>query len=159
GVARADQNKDADIEAARIHFQAGKQYYDRGHYNESISEFKEAYRLSNAPALLYNMAQAFEKMGDLQHAREYLQKYMETGQTGAGGRRARQDKRGQMEKRTADQRAAEGAQKQTAPPTAPQPEPVSEAEAPRPYKVWKWVAAGTGAVSLLLSVAFVSDMN
>jgi tetratricopeptide (TPR) repeat protein len=163
GVARADQNKDADIEAARIHFQAGKQYYDRGHYNEAIGEFREAYRLSSAAALLYNIAQAYERMGDLPHAREYLQRYIDSGQTEPGELPALQDKLRTIDKRIADQKAAEAARKPPPPTTAPAlpppPEPVAPTEAPRPYKVWKWVAAGAGVVSLVLSVSFVSDMN
>src|SRR6266568_2635538 len=109
--ARADQNKDADIEAAKIHFAAGKQYYDRGHYSEAIAEFKEAYRLSAAAALLYNIAQAYERSGDLGHAREYLQRYIDTGQTEPGELPALQDKLRTIDKRISDQKAAENARR------------------------------------------------
>src|SRR5262249_15375859 len=137
GIARADQNKDADVEAARIHHAAGKQYYDRGHYNEAIGEFKGAYRLSHASAILYTTAKPYEAMGTRPHPREYLQRYTDSGQTEPGELPALQDKLRTSDKRIADQRAADAAQRQTAtaPPIPPPPEPVAaEAESPRPYK-------------------------
>jgi tetratricopeptide (TPR) repeat protein len=160
GGARADQNKDADIEAAKTFFQAGKQYYDRGHYNEAITQFREAYRLSNASALLYNISQAYERMGDLPRAREYLQKYIDSGQTEPGELPALQDKLRTLDKRIADQNASRLPPPTVVTPVAPpQPAPIVDHEAPRPYKTWKWIAVGTGGAALIAAALFAADMN
>src|SRR5215831_8094302 len=77
---RADEPSAADTQAAKNHYRAGADLYGRARYSEAITEFQEAYRLSHAPALLYNIAQAYEKMDDLANARTYLQRYVDSGQ-------------------------------------------------------------------------------
>src|SRR5262245_28280027 len=95
-AARAD---DDDTEAARIHYKAGEQYYVRGHYTQAIAEFKEAYRLSKASALLYNISQAYERSGDLVQARDHLKRYMDSGETEAGEMPALKEKLASLDKR------------------------------------------------------------
>jgi tetratricopeptide (TPR) repeat protein len=167
--ARADE---PDTQAAKIHFQAGEQYYTRGHYLEAISEFKEAYRLSQAAALLYNIAQAYDRMGDVAHAREYLQKYIDSGQTDPGELPALKDKLRGYDKRLADEKAADDAKRRAATPPPPAPRPpdttpapvaptpqVIEAQRPRPYKTWKWIAAGGGVACLVVAGLFAADAS
>jgi tetratricopeptide (TPR) repeat protein len=62
---------------AKQHFMAGQDYYTQGRYQKSIDEFEEAYRLDPRPLLLYNIAQAWEKLGDLVKAVDYLKRYLE----------------------------------------------------------------------------------
>jgi tetratricopeptide (TPR) repeat protein len=62
---------------AKQHFLAGQDYYTQGRYEKAISEFEEAYRLDPRPLLLYNIAQAWEKLGDLRKSVDYLKKYLE----------------------------------------------------------------------------------
>ena len=62
---------------ARQHFLAGQDYYTQGRYEKAIAEFEEAYRLDPRPLLLYNIGQAWEKLGDLVKAIDYLKKYLE----------------------------------------------------------------------------------
>jgi tetratricopeptide (TPR) repeat protein len=62
---------------ARQHFMAGQDYYSQGRYEKAIAEFDEAYRLDPRPLLLYNIGQAWEKLGDLVKAVDYLKKYLE----------------------------------------------------------------------------------
>lgn len=61
---------------AKGHFLAGQAYYQQARYNEAIREFEEAYRLSAKPALLFNLAQAYERLGKLEKTVEYLQTYL-----------------------------------------------------------------------------------
>jgi tetratricopeptide (TPR) repeat protein len=62
---------------ARQHFMAGQDYYTQGRYEKAISEFEEAYRLDPRPLLLYNIAQAWEKLGDLVKAVDFLKRYLD----------------------------------------------------------------------------------
>jgi hypothetical protein len=62
---------------ARQHFMAGQDYYSQGRYQKAIEEFDEAYRLDPRPLLLYNIAQTWEKLGELEKAIEFLKKYLD----------------------------------------------------------------------------------
>ena len=62
---------------AKEHFINGREYYDRGQYKDAIEEFEKAYRLDQKPLLLYNIAQAYEKLGKLKKSVEYLRQFLE----------------------------------------------------------------------------------
>lgn len=61
---------------AKGHYMAGQAYYNQARYAEAVREFQEAYRLSPKPALLYNIAQAYERMGKIDDAIAHLKKYL-----------------------------------------------------------------------------------
>src|SRR5262245_35499185 len=137
-VAWAQSNEDE----AKAHYKNGEQFYLRGRYQEAIDEFQQAYKLSKAPALLYNISQAYERLGDLPKARGYLKQYIDSGNAEPSEMPALQDKL-----RVLDERIAESEKK----PIVTPPEPS------RPYKTWKWVAAGAGAAFLVVSLAAIAD--
>jgi hypothetical protein len=63
---------------ARQHYQAGADYYAQGRYEKAIEEFEEAYRLDPTKHLiLYNVAQAYEKAGELKTAVERFERLLE----------------------------------------------------------------------------------
>ena len=49
----------ADLELAKNHFKLGRAYYDQAAYGRALEQFKEAYRLSEKPELLYRDAALF----------------------------------------------------------------------------------------------------
>jgi tetratricopeptide (TPR) repeat protein len=61
---------------AQSHYMAGQAYYKQARYQESIREFEEAFRLSDKAALLFNIAQAYERSGNLDQTVEYLKRYL-----------------------------------------------------------------------------------
>jgi menaquinone-dependent protoporphyrinogen IX oxidase len=66
------------LAGARQHFVAGQDYYTQGRYKRAIEEFEEAYRLdSSKHLLLFNISQAYERMGELNKAVEYLKRYLD----------------------------------------------------------------------------------
>jgi tetratricopeptide (TPR) repeat protein len=65
------------LAGARQHFMAGQDYYTQGRYLKAIEEFEEAYRLDPRPLLLFNIAQAHEKLGNLKQAVGYLKRFLE----------------------------------------------------------------------------------
>ena len=67
---------DASIELARSHYRVGQAYYEQGRYAEAIKEFEQAYDLTKRAALLYNIAQAHERMGNLEQAVASYEKYL-----------------------------------------------------------------------------------
>lgn len=50
--------------AALVHYQAGMVHYNVGDFDLAIDEFKLAYEISSAPALLFNIAQAYRLKKD-----------------------------------------------------------------------------------------------
>ena len=71
--ARAD---DEETEQARKHYQKGKQQFDLGKWDAAIAEFEAAYTLHADPNFLFNLAQAYRRKGDLQHALDLYRNYL-----------------------------------------------------------------------------------
>jgi tetratricopeptide (TPR) repeat protein len=76
----AAQEPAANDAEARVHYDAGQLYYDSERYDEALREFREAYRLSPRPALLYNQAAALDRLGRTEEAIALYQLYLDTDQ-------------------------------------------------------------------------------
>jgi hypothetical protein len=61
---------------AKEHFINGQEYYEQGQYKDAIEEFERAYSLDARPKLLFNIAQSYEKLGNLKKSVEYFKKYV-----------------------------------------------------------------------------------
>jgi tetratricopeptide (TPR) repeat protein len=61
---------------ARRSFEQGQVHYDLGEYDLAIASFREAYELSLAPALLFNIAQAHRLKGDCAQALEVYRHFL-----------------------------------------------------------------------------------
>jgi tetratricopeptide (TPR) repeat protein len=64
------------VERARVLFDEGRQEFQAERYQSAYDKFHEAYALSPAPALLYNMAAALEALGRPGEAAEKLRAYL-----------------------------------------------------------------------------------
>ena len=134
-----------DASRARLHFEAGSSYYREGDYQTALREYQTAYRFAPRPALLYNIAQCWDRLGDKEQTVAYLRRYLEA-EPAAEDRPA-------VERWIANlQRALEDARRP--PPPAPSAAPPSvSATAPPPSppdsagRFYTWIAAGT-AVAL-----------
>src|SRR5262249_35998645 len=62
--------------AAQSHFRVGATDYDAGRYESALHEFDEAYRLSQRPALLYNIGRCYEQLGRRAEAIEAYERYL-----------------------------------------------------------------------------------
>jgi tetratricopeptide (TPR) repeat protein len=62
---------------AKRHVAAGNAFYESGQYEDAVKEFELAYRLSNRPALLFNIARAEAKLGHDENAIAFLKRYLE----------------------------------------------------------------------------------
>ena len=69
------QAPSADTARAKELFDNGALLYDEGNYQAAILAFQESYNLSKAPVLLYNIANGYERLGDLKAARDTLNTY------------------------------------------------------------------------------------
>ncbi|HEY5935448.1 MAG TPA: hypothetical protein VIU61_12450 [Kofleriaceae bacterium] len=64
------------LEAAKKAYADGKKLHEQGKLPEAIEKFKESYRLSKKPALLYNIAITMEEAGMDDLALFYFRKYL-----------------------------------------------------------------------------------
>lgn len=63
-------------QAAREAFDRGTRLYEQARYLEAASAFEEAYRAVPNPVVLYNIAQCYERLGDLERAAVTYRKYL-----------------------------------------------------------------------------------
>jgi len=63
------------LERARVLFANGKRLYDEGSYEAAIEAWEACYEISKLPALLYNLSNAHERLGDPREALSYLNRY------------------------------------------------------------------------------------
>ena len=73
----AQRRGDPRERQARALFEQGSLAYEEGRYEEAISAFEQAYGLSARPLLLYNIANAQERLGLLSEALDNLRYYRE----------------------------------------------------------------------------------
>lgn len=67
------QNRDAE---ARRLFEDGDRLYQEGRYEDAIVRFEESYALSGRPLLLFNMANAYERLARYASAADALRRYL-----------------------------------------------------------------------------------
>lgn len=63
---------------ARELFEVGDDHYAAGRYEQAVEHFQRAYELSPQPALLFNIANALERMGEYQKAADHLRRYLDS---------------------------------------------------------------------------------
>jgi tetratricopeptide (TPR) repeat protein len=105
--------------------------YRGADYNRAVELLTKAYEIRQVPALLYNLAKAYDKLGDVEHAGDAYHRYVSSLDPDPklkAKAEARLQVLDEQRRKTAAERAAENA-RATAPPRA-NPEP-----APRPATV------------------------
>ncbi len=70
--ARAD-----NLEEAKLAFAAGKVAFERGEYEQALSQFQRANLIAPAPSLSYNIGKTYEKMGRYRDAVLAFERYLE----------------------------------------------------------------------------------
>ena len=142
--ARADRAQ--DDQRARELYKQGNVHYNLAEYDEAIEAFKAAYALTEAPALLFNIAQAYRLQGDCAQALRFYKNFARLEQAAPN----REDVDALV--REMDECAKNRAPAGPAPPAAedvppPLPEVVpAPAPPPRPDRPWYKDALGNALV-------------
>lgn len=135
-------------------FDQGRQAFKASKFQESIDLIKEAYALEPAPVLLYNLAKAYEGLGDLENATATYEKYLaeekEIPDRAAIEEKVKNFKKTIAEKerlaKERDEALAKLKQKDGAPKKdAPTPDVSKRAPSPVP-----WVFVGVGAAGVIV---------
>lgn len=75
GAAQAAPDDNALLEA-KEHYDRGMQHYELGEFTAAVEEFKQAYARSQAPGLLFNLAQASRLGKDYEQALHFYRSYL-----------------------------------------------------------------------------------
>jgi tetratricopeptide (TPR) repeat protein len=71
-----DSATPAQLDAAKQAYADGKALHDKGNFTEAVEKFKESYRLSKNPMLLYNIALTMEEAGGKDLALLYYRQFL-----------------------------------------------------------------------------------
>lgn len=122
-----DDDKAAQAKSKELYDQ-GSRAYKAGEYRRAVELFLAAYDLSRAPAILFNIAQAYRLDGACDQALTYYRRSLAEEPDAAN--RAEVEERIEEMKRCADQPADERAETRE-----PEPEPPPSAASPAPVTV------------------------
>lgn len=123
-------------------FDKAETEYQAGHFQAAIDLLLEAQRLAPDAVLDYNLARAYEGMGDLDHALESYRAYLAAD--------PKSKDRGAVEARIKSLEDLRAARNAPPPPTQPTPQPtrpVDPTPPPKPSPA-PWIVAGIGALGL-----------
>ena len=129
-LTHAQQTPSPDqVAKAKEHFAKGKQLYDKGEKAAAVEEFKQAYKLTRNPLLLYNVGLTYDELNDKALAVHYYDKFLSDAPDDAqtqGNRTLASERVTVLKKEIADEEAAAAA----AAAAAAKPEPAAPTPAP-----------------------------
>lgn len=160
-------DEDAKLRRAEELFNNGNQLYQEGSYEAAILAFQESYELSKLPALLYNIGNAYEKIGDFANARKFLDQYRAYAPEKEREKLSRRLQNLDLRIREADEKARLEREKQAAetkqpdkdpnqvqPQPQPQPQPEQPKQQDRVFGPAAIALTGVAVVGLGLGVGF-----
>ncbi len=135
---RAESTLDPQAEEL---YRRGVAQYRAEQYSDAVVSFEAAYRISQAPRLLYNLATTHRKLGHIQDAIDFFDEYLKRQPAIEPDRRSAVE--GYLSELRAQLQAQTAAPRVTASPQPLPPPPPSE---PLYRKWWFWTAVGGAAV-------------
>lgn len=122
--------------AARRFYESGTFLFDRGQFIDAAREFERAYEVQPRPALLYNIASAYDKGGERMKAVENYRRYVATMPNAPDVASARA-RAAVLEREAAELAAAKAAAARPAPRrNIPPPLPFVEPTTKHTYQTW-----------------------
>ena len=146
---------------ARALFAYGRDAYEHGRYEEAIEKWEEAWRLSRKPLLLANLANAYERLGNLEESLALLEQYLSFApveeRDALQARIAKLEARLKVQEAERELRQAEEMQRQAAQITENQRQDAAERAAMqsirrRDASFAPWVTGGLGIAGMALGV-------
>jgi tetratricopeptide (TPR) repeat protein len=149
-----------DLQGAKGAHQAARQFYERGEYARAIQYWKDVYNLDcNAVGTLFNIANAYEKLGDRKNAIFALEAYLKRDPEAPDTQK--------IQTRIENLRSLLNSQPTATPTTTPTasvgpvptstPTAVPTAPPPpeKPFGVAPWITVGVGGAALIAGAILV----
>lgn len=112
-----------ELAKGKEHFARGKKLFDKKNYKGAVLEFKESFRLTRNPLLLYNIGYTFDQLGEKSLALFYYQKYLQQAPESDGNRQPAEARAQVLEIEVEEAAVTAGASKGKEPAAAPAPAP------------------------------------
>ncbi len=144
---------------------SGNKHFELAEYDAAITDFKEAFRISDEPGFLYNIAQAYRLKRDCREAATFYKTYLRRVPDAPNAAKIR-DRITEMDTCAATQPVAPVVTTPTPPATTPTTEPTHPMEPPpdpppknnRAWMKWSGIAGiGVGAIGTGLAIKFALD--
>jgi hypothetical protein len=147
----------ADIEGAKGAHNAAKQFYDRAEYEKAIRYWYDAYGFDcTANAVLINIANAYERLGDRAATVQTLETYLKrTGPDPTLEQKIKNLKAAMMAPAPTATATATVAPTATAVPTTVPTAPPPVTDGPRPYGITPWIVVGGGGALAIVGAILV----
>jgi tetratricopeptide (TPR) repeat protein len=123
-LAQAQTPSPDQVAQAKEHFAKGRKLYDAGDKPGAVEQFKQAYKLTRNPLLLYNVGFVYDELNDRALAVHYYEKFLADAPDDAktkGNRTLATDRVTILKKEIADEEAAAAAAAAAAAKTEPAP--------------------------------------
>lgn len=144
-----------DVAKAAELYETGSRLYEEALYDQAIEAFERAFELSDEPALLFNIANAQERLGDLEGTIETLNRYRIYAPAEEGDRLDRRVRT--LETRLLEQKKLEAEQAAAAAANQTDEGPRMEMR-PNSTK-WALVGAGAATTAVFGTLAAVSEQE
>lgn len=149
--AKAEPSLDANAEEL---YRRGVGQYKAEQYAEAVVSFEAAYRISQAPRLLYNLGITHRKLGHLQDAIDFFDEYLKREQ------QIEPERRTTVEGYLVELRDQQNAKKAALNPVLPAPNPAPVKEKPPLVRTWWfWTAIGGAAVLTGLGIGLAVGLR
>ncbi len=118
-----------DIARAREYFETGRLLFDQGDYDVAAKKFLAGYELVQRPQFLLNIGLCFQKLGQLEEARLYYQRFLSETPADDPDRGRAQQWMGEVEAKLAERAKSAPPPPPPAPTTTSPPAPATPAPA------------------------------
>ncbi len=145
-TAPASDDRAANLKRAEELYRNGERLYTEGSYESAILAFQESYELSKEPQLLYNIGNAYERLGDFANSRRYLDQYRAFAPEKEREALSRRIQALDQRQREKEQKEREAAAQSPGPVAQPQP-PVTSDKPARKDRIY-----GPAAIALTAGV-------
>ena len=139
---------------------SGNKHFQLAEYDAAIKDFKEAFRISDSPGYLYNIAQAYRLKGDCREAATFYKNYLRRVPDAPNNSKVR-DRVKEMEDCAAKQPAPPPTTTTTTTTTTQPDQPPPQPEQPENPNAWMryagYGALAVGAIGLGLGIKFMLD--
>jgi tetratricopeptide (TPR) repeat protein len=116
-----------ELAKGKEHFARGKKLFEKKNFKGAVQEFKESFRLTRNPLLLYNIGYTFDQLNEKPLALFYYQKYLEQAPASDGNRQAAEGRVQVLEIEIEEAKVAGGG---SGPATGPEPKTRGSESAP-----------------------------
>lgn len=145
--------KEEDTRAREL-FLEGEAHYAAGRYELAAERYLDAYELSQRPELLFNLGNAFERMGEYEKAADYLRRYADSPRArdvvSVRERVRRLEAAAAEEQRRAEQEREQAQTPEVEQPVAPSSTPPPAAREDGNPATWWLIGSGAAAVSTVV---------